>query len=264
MKFGPRRLSTLATRPGDDVGQLARHRVLGDRRAVAVARPACQLREDGARARRRAAGWNSASTRSAWRVLGERDAQRGQVVQLAAHRRAEDDAGALGVERPLGIAVVGQRLGGDGDRPLLALVHRGRDARRDAEALPVELEAAHPAADLAVGLVRRGGIGVVVVGDAPALRRDFGDAVALVAQCSPRTPARSAHRAGSRPRRRWRPLGLLSGSIDHLLDIVTVGNCESHRSARGIRSPLRSRPGTPRSACRATKSMSSIRPACAA
>jgi hypothetical protein len=40
-------------------------------------------------------------------------------VQLAAHGRAQDDAGAFGVERPVGVAVVGQRVGGDGDGPLL-------------------------------------------------------------------------------------------------------------------------------------------------
>jgi hypothetical protein len=128
------------------------------------------------------------------RVLGEGDAVLRDVVQLAAHRRAQDHAGAFGVERAVGVAVVGQRLVGDGDRPLLPFVHRRGDFGRDAVLFPVELIALHPAADLGIGLVRRGRVGVVIVGDAPAIGWRLGNAIALIDNVLPER--RRAQRIG--------------------------------------------------------------------
>jgi len=82
-----------------------------------------------------------------------------RVVQLAAHGGAEHHPGALQVERPVGIAVVCQGLGGDRHRPLLSFVHGAGDAGRDVKALPVEREAADPGADLRIALVRAAGSG---------------------------------------------------------------------------------------------------------
>ena len=168
---------------GDDVGQLAGHGVFGDGRQGAIHHGVELLHQGHLRVGRQTLELRRGAQPVG--VFGEGDALGGDVVHLAAHGRAQDDAGALGVQRPVGIAVVGQRLGGDGDGPLLPLVHHRGDARRQTEALPVELEPLHPAADLAVGLVRRFGVGVVVVGDAPAVGRRLGDAVALAGDVVP-------------------------------------------------------------------------------
>ena len=108
-------------------------------------------------------------------------------MQLAAHGRAEDHAGAIGVQWSVGIAVVRQRLSGDSDCPLLTLVHGSGHPRRNAKALPVEFEALHPAADLAVRLVRRSGIRIVIVVQSPAVRWNVVDAVAFVLDIVPKS-----------------------------------------------------------------------------
>ena len=162
---------------GDDVGQLARHRVLGDGRQILVEGGVELLHERRLDRRREPLELRRAAQPAD--IFGKGDALGGDVVEFAAHGCAHDDAGALGVERPLRVTVVGQRVGGDGDGPLLAFVHGRGDLGRHAEAFPVELEVAHPTPDLAVGLIGRLGVGVVVVSDTPAVGRRFGDAVAL-------------------------------------------------------------------------------------
>ncbi len=183
-EVGAAQIQHVGNASGDDVRQFAGHGIFGDGgedRADALA----PLLQDGLAHRLRQAAESRAALQGAC-VFGQDDALRGEVVLLAAHRRAEDHAGALSVERAIRVAIVGQRLGGDGDRPLLALVHRRRSLGRNAETLPVEMEAAHPTADLSVGLVRRGRVGVVIIGDAPALGRHIDDAVASIADVLPK------------------------------------------------------------------------------
>ncbi len=100
-------------------------------------------------------------------------------MQLAAHGRAQNHAGALSVQRAIGIAVVGQGFGGNGYSPLLPFIHGGRNPGRNAKAFPIELKIPNPTADLAVAFERRTRIGVVIIGDIPALGRHFRNAVAL-------------------------------------------------------------------------------------
>ncbi len=182
----------------DDVGEFTGHGVFVDGRQGAV-HDRVELLHQGHLCRRRQPLKLGRGAQPAG-VFGEGDALGGDVVQLAAHSRAQDDAGALGVERPFGVAVVGQRLGGDGNSPLLPLVHGRDDARRQAKALPVELEAAHPAADFAIGLVRRCGVGVVVIGNVPAVGRRLSDTVALADDVFPEgSRVRRVGQFGSHP-----------------------------------------------------------------
>ena len=168
----------------DDVGQLAWHGVFGDGRQGGVHAfvPPGQnrLAHSGGQLLELRHRFQSIA------ILRELDAHGGDVVILAAHGRAQDHAGAVGVQRPVGIAVVGQRLGANGHGPLLALVHSCSHLGRNAVFLPVELKAPHPAADLAVRFVRRSRVGVVIVGNAPALRRSLADAITLVLDVLPK------------------------------------------------------------------------------
>src|SRR4029453_19645662 len=88
--------------------------------------------------------------------LGELDAQRGEVVLLAGHRVPEYDRGAFGIEPALGMAEVVEGLARAGDAPLLTLVHRVADARRNRklprDGVPGGLAAR--AADVRVGFSR--------------------------------------------------------------------------------------------------------------
>ena len=65
------------------------------------------------------------------------------------HGIAENHRGAIGVQRPLGEAVVLQRFAGARDRPFLRLIHGGDDAGRNTETPlhRVPHVVAHPAAD---------------------------------------------------------------------------------------------------------------------
>ena len=169
--------------PGHDIRQLAGHRVLGDLRQRAIhlgveLRDQLGLGGGGQRAKDRGGAQQSG-------ILGEDHPLVGQVVQLAAHRRAEDHAGVLGVERSVGVAIIAERLGSGGRRPLLAGVHGLGDLWRHAVALPVEGEVAHPATDLRVGLIGGSRIGVVVVSDSPAVGGRLGDAVTSVDDICP-------------------------------------------------------------------------------
>ncbi len=138
----PAQVEDVGHAAGEDVRELTGHRVLGDLGQL-VRHDLPPAREDGpAHAGRQVEELLRFEEQPL--VFGERDAQGGQVVALPRHRVAEDDRRAVGVELLLRVAVVGESLGGDGDRPLLPLVHRPRHPRRDVPALPVELEAAHP------------------------------------------------------------------------------------------------------------------------
>jgi hypothetical protein len=123
-------------------------------------------------------------------VLREDDAVLRDVVQLAAHRRAQNHTGAFGVERPVRVAVVGQRLVGNGDRPLLPFVHRRRHLRWNAILLPVKLETLHPAADLGIAFIWRGGVGIIIIGNAPAVGRSLSNAVTLMDNVLPESRRR--------------------------------------------------------------------------
>ena len=172
--------------PGHDVGQLTRHRVftcLGQR-AVHFS---VELIEDaGLHATRQRL--ESAGSSQPIGKLGVNDTLVGDVVQFAAHRRAEDDAGVVSVERTVGIARVSQRLSGNTDRPLLTLIHRGCYFGRNTEALPVELKPLHPTPDNRVGLIGRIMVGVVIIRDAPPIGGRLGNTVALVENILPERP----------------------------------------------------------------------------
>ena len=135
-------------------------------------------------------------------VLREEDAQRGEVVLLAGHGVAENHRRAIEIQRPLGIAVVFQRFARAGDGPFLRHVHGVGHARRNRQVplhrLPGVL--AHPAADLRIRLVGRGGIGVVIELRVPTVRRDFADAVAAVLHVFPESrDIRGVGQDGSHP-----------------------------------------------------------------
>ena len=122
--------------------------------------------------------------------LGEDDAQRGQVVLLAAHRVADDDRGALEVQRALGPAAVGQGHARAGDGPLLRAVHGvadlGRHRQPPAERIP--LPVAHPSADLRVRLLVDERVGIVEERRIPTARVDLRDGVVALADVAPEGP----------------------------------------------------------------------------
>ncbi len=169
---------------GDDVGQLAGHGVLGDA-GEPPPHSGLHLLDDrgpqigSERGERRCLGQLVG-------VLGEVHAHGRQVVEVSAHRVAQDHGGALRVERAVGVPVVGQGLTGRDDRPLLGAVHRVAHLRWDRqpplERLPVPL--ANPATDLRVRLVGRQSVVVEVVVGVPAVV-DLADAVALVGDVVP-------------------------------------------------------------------------------
>ena len=170
---------------GDDVGQLARHGVLGD---VGDGGPhaLARLLEDRL-AHLLGQGGERRRPLELAGELGEVDPQRGQVVPLPGHGVADHDRGPLVVERPLGPPVVDQRGPGQVDRPLLGVVHGVAHLRGDRELPPqrVPLEGPDPAADLRVGLVGCPGVGVVVQRGVPPVGGDLADGVAAVLDVLP-------------------------------------------------------------------------------
>ena len=162
---------------GDDVRQLAGHRVFVDRRETA-GDAQTHLFEHGGALRVRQA-------REARRFgqlvgeLGPHDAGGGEVMLIARHRVTDDDRRSIAIERPIG-PVVGQRLPGGADPPPLgaihALGHLGRDGQTPLERLPVIL--AHEPADPRVRLVGRDRIRIPIQVGIPSTRRHLADAVA--------------------------------------------------------------------------------------
>ncbi len=159
----------------DDVGQLARHGVFGGL-GQAPLDLRLQLGEQ-CFPRGRGQSLEGIDVTERFRVFGEGQAQHRLVVALAAHGVAQDDGGGLGVERPIRMASVAQRLAGAQQGPLLPVVHGGCDPGRDAQLGRIEGDPADPTADLRVGLARRLGIGIPVVRRAPSIGRHFGDRV---------------------------------------------------------------------------------------
>ena len=169
---------------GDDVGKFAGHGVFGDWRHSSheFAAPVVEHRLLG---RSRHAGEFG---RPAQRIgiFREDRSHGGGVMHLAAHGGSQNHAGAIGVQRSVGITVVGQRFGSDGHCPLLPFIHGGGHFGRDAIALPVKLKAAHPGADLGIGLVRGSRIRVVIVSNAPAIGWGFDDRIMFVDNVLPK------------------------------------------------------------------------------
>ena len=103
-EVGPVEVEEVGDAARHAVGELARHGVLGDS-GKPLAHADLELlgdRPPGLLGQGREGG----SLGQGAGVLGEEDAQRGQVVLVARHRRADHDGGALEVEGPFGMAVV--------------------------------------------------------------------------------------------------------------------------------------------------------------
>ncbi len=120
-------------------------------------------------------------------ILGEEHPQCGLVVTISCHCVTEHHSGALGVQFPIGVAEVHQRLPGRSDRPFLGEVHRIADPRRNREApfkrrpFPI----AYPSTDLRVRLVLGLAVLVEVEVGIPPIRIDLSDAVAAIDQVLP-------------------------------------------------------------------------------
>ena len=161
-----------------DVGQFPWHRVFGDGRELGIHacmpllhdRLACAGRQPGELGR----GLQHVHE------LREDDAVLRDVVLLTTHGRAQDDADVFRIKGATGIAIVGQRLIGDGHCPLLAFVHHGRYFGRNAVLFPIKLKALHPAADLGIAFVGRRRIRVVIIGNAPAVGWSLINAISFV------------------------------------------------------------------------------------
>ncbi len=162
---------------GDDVRQLAGHRVLADVREVR-SHPLHRLIDDR--------GFHVVRKRLKARCpvelpreLGEENAERGFVVLVPGHRVAEDHRRAVTIERALGIPVIQERLSSRHDRPLLGAVHRlghlGRYWKLPLERLPVELP--DPPSDFRIRLVRSFRVGIVIKRWIPSVDRRLADAV---------------------------------------------------------------------------------------
>ena len=140
------------------------------------------------------------------RVFRKEHAQHGEIVFFPADGIAQDHGRAIGVQRPLGIAIVFQRFAGAGDGPFLRLIHGVDHARRDRQ-MPfdrVPRILAHPAADLGIGLVRRAVVRIVIERGIPALGLHLGDAVTAVLHVFPESRyIRGVGQNGSRSHNRY-------------------------------------------------------------
>ena len=121
VKFGPWRLKRLAMRPAMQLASSPGivSSVISGRQGFEVA---AQLAVDGGPH----VGGQRGEAPGLLELAGELgvgDAQVGQVVPLARHRRAEDHRGAIEVERALRPARVGERHARARHGPLLAVVH---------------------------------------------------------------------------------------------------------------------------------------------
>ena len=181
-EVGPVEVEQVGHPTGDHVAQLTGHRVLGDL-GVVHAHADAELVDD----RRTHLCRKLLERRRAEQLANDlrgRDTQCGQVVVLTGHRVAQDDRGALVVDR---LAMVGQHRPGAGDGPLLAIVDRLAHLRRDRQ-LPrqrVPLPVADPAADLRVRLVGCSVVFVVVQGRVPAAGQHLADRVATAGDVVP-------------------------------------------------------------------------------
>ena len=98
---------------------------------------------------------------------------------LPAHGIAQDDRHPIRVQEAGRVAVILQRLVTGGYGPLLDLIDLFLDAGWDGDPHfgGLEGETAHPAADLAVGLIRGGRVGVVEKLRFPAVSSHIGDRI---------------------------------------------------------------------------------------
>ena len=184
-KFGPRRLKRFATRPARQLPSspgIVSSVTGGSRSKLACSSPAIAARIGlGQRGEARRALELAGD-------LGERDAQRGEVVLLARHRVAEHDGGALEVDRTLRPAVVGQRHARAGDGPLLRVVHGvGRPAAGSAGASRAGPTRSRAPSRRSSSTSARSAlrVGVVVERRVPARGVDVVDAVAAVGDVVP-------------------------------------------------------------------------------
>ena len=177
-EVGTAQVEDVGDAPGDDVGQFARHGVLGDGGDFVGDGflPAVQnfLLRGAGQAVKGGDGFQRLG------VFGQDDAGAGEEDALAAHGRAQNDGGAFGVQGAFRVAVVGEGVGGDGHGPLLPFVHGVGHFGGHTKAPPIKRKPAHPTADFAVRFVRGVGVGIVVMFDAPPVGGDFGDAVLFV------------------------------------------------------------------------------------
>ena len=171
--------------PGDDVGQLAGHRVFGDRETTGE-ELLPGLSDEGLAGSR----WHrlhGIGRSERLEELGGLDTQVRLVVLLAADRVADDHGDAFGVDSPVREPGIHQCHARPGHRPLLAdvelLGHLGWDGQAPRHRVPVELT--HPAPDGGVRLVGGRRVGVVVQRRVPPLRRCLGDAVPALPDVAP-------------------------------------------------------------------------------
>ena len=104
-KAGATEVEDVGDAAGQDVGQLPRHGIFGDG-GQAAADFRVPILDNCLLQVTRQPGKLAHSFESAG-VFGEVDAQAGDVVEFPTHRRPQHDAGALGVQRPLWVAIVG-------------------------------------------------------------------------------------------------------------------------------------------------------------
>ena len=91
-----------------------------------------------------------------------------------------------------GIAVIGQCVGGDGDRHCCASSIGSATLGGIRKRFQSSGASPDPGPDLGVGLVGGFGVGIVVVGDAPSIRWRFGNAVVLANDVVPKAAALGA------------------------------------------------------------------------
>ncbi len=160
---------------GDDVGEFARHGVFRDLREARMYAAGHALNQGRLHLRRKPLEGRQGGEDV--QVFGQVDADGGEVMVLSGHGVAQHHRHPFRVEMPFRVAVIFERLVRGNDRPLLRLVNQhlalGRDGNPHLHRF--ELEAAHPAADLAVSLVGRGRVGVVEKFGLPAFGRQVGD-----------------------------------------------------------------------------------------
>src|SRR5271167_3783128 len=108
-------------------------------------------------------------------------------MPLPGHGIAKDYRRAIGIQRPLRIAVILQRLTGASDAPFLRLIHALDDARRDGQTPlhRVPSKFADPTTNLGVSLVGRGRIRIVIEIRVPTFGPDVAYAVAAILNVLP-------------------------------------------------------------------------------
>ena len=235
---GPAQVERLRDATGDDVGELARHRVFVDADDVVF-----DLTRDGgehlldfvvAEAPRGEVEQRRAHRDVELRVL---DAQIGGVAQVAAERVAEDHRGAVAVELAVDVAGVGQRLAHRFEAEELGRVDLLHHRRWHSKRLAVEREVRHPSTDLAVRLVGGVGVGIPVDRRVPAVDRHVGDRVDAVLDVLPeRRSAECSRHLRTDADNRDRGLAVEDRISGHQIS-VHMGQVSGHSRPAGGRLP---------------------------